>query len=346
MIYKDTPDSFRVAKGLALAFLLGFILLRACALSSQSHLLYLELQALGGYSTAENDIIFYSHHPQEVMQKPSLGLDLVQRFHSGKGDWGVLALQARLAYNQDIKPTIEPQLYNAYFKLKSRHADIWLGHNRPAFGMSTYIDNHASLLSDFGMIMFNYDRDWGVGLDTEIADIYLKISATTGSGMRFEADGSHLLAGRLGYKELSRDNYTLGLGFRKGKTLETMGYKILHGAKQHPEVMASADMAWRYLNYELKADASHGEFLNRPSSALLMRGTLYLLGEDRLAIETQYLGWERVGDKQTELSLSTSLRLSPYLSIRTLASYDPEAASEKYLLQLYWYGSPAVLLGH
>ncbi|MGD0784131.1 MAG: hypothetical protein ABSA30_14880, partial [Candidatus Aminicenantales bacterium] len=71
----------------------------AVRLRAQSYLFYLELQGIGGYSTAAGKVIYYSQEPLEAMQKPGLGFDYVQRFSGGSGDFAVLAVQGRLAWN-------------------------------------------------------------------------------------------------------------------------------------------------------------------------------------------------------------------------------------------------------
>ena len=46
----------------------------------KSYLLYLEAQGVGGYDTSEDGPIYYSMNPLDVMQKPSVGFDYLQRF--------------------------------------------------------------------------------------------------------------------------------------------------------------------------------------------------------------------------------------------------------------------------
>ena len=130
----ESPDMMRCSwiKRLAAAALLAGAL--AGGLRAQTTLLYLELQAAGAYSTASGRFELFSLAAEEVMQKPSLGFDLVQRFSGRSRDIGVLAVQARLAYDEEGEHKLQPQLYNAYFRLKTGFANIWAGHNRPALG--------------------------------------------------------------------------------------------------------------------------------------------------------------------------------------------------------------------
>ena len=99
--------------------------------------------------------IYYSMNPDAEMQKPSLGFDYLQRFSGESGDWATFALQGRLALTvngedgaNEIK--LEPQIYNAYFKVKTPGPYVWVGHNRPAFGLSLLFRQPWSDLEDLG----------------------------------------------------------------------------------------------------------------------------------------------------------------------------------------------------
>ncbi len=98
--------------------------------------------------------IFYSQNPDAEMQKPSLGFDYIKRFSGESGDVATFALQARLALTWSIRQKVrqkyklEPQIYNAYLKVKTPGPYVWVGHNRPAFGLSSYFDSHGLLLAD------------------------------------------------------------------------------------------------------------------------------------------------------------------------------------------------------
>jgi hypothetical protein len=97
------------------------------------YLLYGEAQGIIGYSSQKDKVVFHSKHEEETMQKPSVGLDYLQRFSGETGDFASAALQLRVAYDeQDGDKTAEPQLYNAWFKYKAGWSDLWIGHNRPA----------------------------------------------------------------------------------------------------------------------------------------------------------------------------------------------------------------------
>ena len=126
----------------------------------------------------------------------------------------------------------ENQVYNAYLKVKTPWSSVWLGNNRPAFGLSSYLDGHSHLLSTLGM-RFGYDRDWGIGVNRELEWGDISASITTGSGMPFYTGrrgipfNSHALtASRISYGVLSRDNFTAGFSVGSGRTLNTVGYTL------------------------------------------------------------------------------------------------------------------------
>jgi hypothetical protein len=114
-------------------------------------LLYLEAQAVAWYDFHYDGFRYYSADPMDAMQKPSIGFDFIQRLSGTGGDWGMLAVQSRLSYDDTRSNNNEPQLYNAYLKVKPGFGDVWIGHNKPAFGLSSYLDNHGTLLQPFSM---------------------------------------------------------------------------------------------------------------------------------------------------------------------------------------------------
>jgi hypothetical protein len=81
---------------------------------AESRLLYFEAQAVGGYSSHQDKVVYDSMSHRDVMQKPSIGADYIQKFSNKTGDWGTLALQGRLTWDNEGHPSVEPQLYNAY----------------------------------------------------------------------------------------------------------------------------------------------------------------------------------------------------------------------------------------
>jgi hypothetical protein len=326
-------SSLRIKRLAAAALLAGGL---AGGLRAQSSLFYLELQAAGAYSTASDRFELFSLAAEEVMQKPSLGFDFVQRF-SGRGrDVGVLAVQARLAYDEEGEHKLQPQLYNAYFRLKTRLANIWLGHNRPALGISQVLDGHALLLPAPAMFGYGFDRDWGVGLERDFAWGGAAASLTTGSGMSLHLKGNYLAAARVFNGVLARDNYSIGVSLAHGNILETMGYALID-----PEpfgwttVSLDASHAWR--NVENRAEVLIGRRAGANEFLFFLRSGLALLEEGRLKVEVQPVLARRAGDWQVLLGSGLTYLLDADLAGRFMVLYDRERRDARFAFQLYFY---------
>jgi len=304
--------------------------------NASSYLLFLEGQTVAGYSDLYEEMIYYSHGELHPMQKPSIGFDYIQRLSATTRDWGMLALQARVNYNHNVSDELEVFLFNAYFKYKTSGANFWIGHNKPALGLNSYLDNHVSLLSDFTMNGFNYDRDWGFGMERDADNYNLSLSVTTASGMKLSAEGSYLISTRIGFGDFRSDNYTIGLSANHGEILETMGYHIMHDSRKHEQTMWGFDTSYKFLNYELKTDYLMGEFLDKKTWSALGRISVYLLEEERMSFEPQILFSERLDNTQKSYSLSLNYRILSTLTARALYNYDESTSESKYVIQFYY----------
>jgi hypothetical protein len=315
--------------------ILGSIALSGFALG-QTSLFYFEAQGVAGYSTAGRGWIFYSMSQHEVMQKPSLGFDYVQRLAGAAGDWAVFALQGRLALNADGDRTFEPQLYNAYIKFKFRFADFWVGHNRPALGLASVFDTHSHLLQTLAMDGYGFDRDWGVGLGRDFAKGNWGISLTTGSGMPLRFSGNYLLAGRLALGVQNRDNYSVGVSAGLGRTLETMGYEIL---SVEPRLfrMAGADVSYLWNNVENRWEVWAGKRYGEDSFALFWRLGLNWLGEDRLKWEIQPVLRREAGQTVSAFSTGITWLATGDLTLRAEYTYDSATKDSRVVVQVYYY---------
>ncbi len=329
---------------LGIGLLACFLILGVTTLSAEDTLLFVEAQMVGGYSSPEDGFVWYSHHQYDAMQKPSLGFDLIKRFSNESRDWGMLALQYRVAYQKDNKPRFASQLYNAYFKYKAPFADLWIGSNRPATGLSSSLDNHASLLPDMTMKVFTYDRDWGIGAEREGDLLKVSASLTNGAGMRiYNKDGNYMLAARLGIGNLNKHNYNVGISAVHGKVLEAMGYRLGHTDTVdgsyilHDENYLGVDASLRYLNYDLKVDALSGNFYDQPARALMIRAGARFFDEDRLSLEAQYLHSKHAVFENTDLSAGLAWKLSPDVTLRTMYNYHTQDKAYKIIGQIYYY---------
>jgi hypothetical protein len=308
----------------------------ASGLHAQSSLFFLELQAVGAYSTSARGFQLFSLMPEDVMQKPTVGFDFVQRFSGRSRDIGVLAVQARLAYDQEGGHKLEPQLYNAFFRLKAGFADIWAGHSRPALGLSYALDSHALLLPAPAMLGYGFDRDWGVGLERDFSWGRAAASLTTGSGMPLYFKGNFLAAARVSKGVLARDNYSLGLSLTHGNILETMGYTLVE-----PEPFswsaACVDASYLWRNLENRAEILLGRRDGAGMFLLFWRSGLSLLEEGRLKLEVQPVLMNRGGDWDYSLASGLTYLLNADLAGRFMVLYDHGRRDARFVVQLYYY---------
>ena len=316
------------------------LLVSASPAFAKSYLLFLEAQGVGGYSEENDEAIYYSMNPVDVMQKPSVGFDYLQRFSSETGDWGSFALQMRLAYNEAYRATGEEefqvQIYNAFFKYKAGFADVWVGHNRIAFGLASYLDSHALLLQPLAMYGYGYDRDWGVGMTRDFEWGNLSLSYSTGSGMPLEFDGNYLISGRASYGVLSRDNYNIGVSSTYGKPIDTIGYE-----KIMPDPMRTflygADFTYFLNNIENRFEAVAGEKMEEDTYAFLWRIGVNFLEENRLKLEFQPVYRNIGGDWNYELNGGVTYKLTSDIAFRGMYTYDGEMNDNRVVFQIYWY---------
>ena len=320
------------------AFVLCLLLLFLTGIAQASdHLLYFEAQGIAGYSSAIDKTIYYSMNPDAEMQKPSLGFDYIKRFSGESGDWATLAVQGRLALivdGDDYK--LEPQIYNAYFKVKTPVPYVWIGHNRPAFGLSSYFDSHGLLLRTLAIQGFGYDRDWGVGMykDFSWGDIYA--SATIGSGMPIHFRDNYMTTVRASYGVLSQSNYNVGFSLGYGMTLDTMGYKL---RDPDPLRMRLAGVDFTILrdNLEHRFDLLAGRWLGEDTHAVSYRFGVNLDPEARMKIEAQPTYWKFGEDKNYELALCFSFLATSNLTVRAMYTYDDNGSDDRIIMQLYYY---------
>jgi len=302
-----------------------------------NYLFYLEAQGVVGYSQKRNKVIFYSISQEDVMQKPSIGFDYLRKLSGETGDYGELAIQSRLAYTPDREKKIEPQFYNFYLKLKTGFADIWLGHNRPALGLSSYLDSHAQLFSTLTMQGFGFDRDWGLGVYREFNWGNFALTATTGSGMPIYLNkGNYLTAGRISKGILNQDNYTWGFSLAYGKPLEVMGYHLMK-SDSIQFVMFGGDLSYFWNHLENRCEFFAGKKGEENAFALFGRSEIKFLEEGRLKLGIQPAYWKIGNIWDYQLSLGVSLQISGDLTIRSLYQYDHLTEEQKVISQIYYY---------
>ncbi len=317
-------------------FLIFSLLLFPASVFAGSGLLYFEAQGVGGYSFPEKAAVYHSMSAAEVMQKSSVGFDLLRKFSSASGDAGTLALQGRLAYDPDAPNRLEPQLYNAYYRFKVPSAYAWAGHNRPAAGLESYYDTHGALLQTLPMYGFGFDRDWGFGASRDFERGSAALSLTSGTGMRPRYSGNYLVSGRAAAGVLASDNYEAGVYFSGGRVPGTLGYTVLDGAEK-PYSAFGADCALLWDRWELRADMRAGRMRGLNYAAGLGRLGLNLLDENRLKLEAQavYSGVEKA--EGWAMGLGASYALSADLTWRALFEHLDAMNARRVVTQIYYY---------
>ncbi|HMK66020.1 MAG TPA: hypothetical protein VK564_09510 [Thermodesulfobacteriota bacterium] len=300
-------------------------------------LLYFEAQGIAGYSTLLEKPVYYSMNPDAEMQKPSIGFDYLKKFSGESGDWGTFALQYRLAgiFNGDDK-RLEHQVYNAYFKVRTPGPYVWVGHNRPAFGLSSYFDSHGLILRTLAIQGFGYDRDWGVGLTRDFSWGDVAASLTTGTGMPAYLNGNYMSAGRVSYGVLSQDNYNIGLSLGYGNTMNTMGYNVIDPTPLQMR-LAGVDMAYLRNNFEHRFEFLAGQWLGSDSYAFLYRIGMNLDPENRYKIEAQPTYWKTGNDTDFQMNLCFSAQMTSNLTLRLAYTNDRNTTENLFVLQLYFY---------
>jgi hypothetical protein len=325
----------------------GLFLALGAGTAHADHLLYFEAQGIAGYSSEVRRTIYYSQNADAEMQKPSVGFDYLQRFSGESGDVATFALQSRLALTQqDVGEMgsrenshayeLEPQVYNAYLKTRTPLGHLWVGHNRPAFGLSSYFDSHGLILRTLAVQGFGYDRDWGTGFNRDFSWGDLAASVTTGSGMPVLFKGNHMTAARVAYGVLSRDNFNLGFSLGYGETLDTMGYR-LRDPEPRQMKLAGVDLTLVRDNLEHRFDIYAGRWFDRDTLAASYRFGVNVGQEGRLKIEAQPSYWKFGEEYDYELALCFSGQVTSALTARAGYTYDHNTDDHRFLFQLYYY---------
>jgi hypothetical protein len=329
------------AVGLAFFFVAGT--------ADADYLLYFEAQGVAGYSSEVGRPIYYSQNPDAEMQKPSVGFDYLHRISGVTGDVATFALQGRLALTEDNPAgtdygsrenrhtyTLEPQIYNAYVKVKTPLSYFWVGHNRPAFGLSSYFDSHGLILRTLAIQGFGYDRDWGAGLYRDFSWGDASASVTTGTGMPVYLKGNYMTAARISYGVQSRDNFNLGFSLGYGYTLDTMGYQL---RDPEPRLMklAGADLTVLRDNLEHRFDLYAGTWLDQETLAVSYRFGVNIDQEGRYKIEAQPTYWKFGEEYDYEAALCLSSQVTSNLTLRLGYTYNHNKDDHRVMLQLYYY---------
>lgn len=302
-------------------------------------LLFGEAQLVGGYTSATDEGVWYSNHPDDAMQKPGAGFDFIHRFSGDSGDIATVAVQGRAVYDEMEESNVQFQLYNAYLRFRTPAGYLWAGHNRPALGISAYLDSHAALLPALSMKGIGYDRDWGGGYSYEFSSSDIALSLTTGSGMPLYYDeGNYLASARYSFGVLSQDNFNIGISGAYGEIIETMGYERMMDGTM-PFVAGGVDANLVYDRYELKLEFVMGEKEHESFQAYFARAGVNFLEENRLTFEVQSLYLKYGHTDGLELYAGARVLATSSVTLRTMYQYVEMNDDHRVIGQLYWYGS-------
>ena len=316
-------------------FVLLSTVFAASVVNAADSLLFFEAQGIAGYSSMEDEMAYHSGHKHDAMQKNGIGVDYIRKFSTEYGDWGAGALQMRLVWDDaDDKPQV--QVYNAYLKIKTSPVDLWIGHNRVPFGLSSYWDTHADLLQPLSMSGFGFERDWGGGISRDFANGDFAASVTTGSGMGLTTKGSWIAASRASFGVLSRDNYNIGVSFMGGKTLDTMGYQVMNDTPKDT-LLGGVDFAYNHDRVEHKAEFDLGRKHDEVAAAVFYRFGFNFLEENRLKLEGQYAWTKKEGVSAAGVGVGAAYKINADLTARVMYQRDLEMNDNRVVFQLYYY---------
>jgi hypothetical protein len=319
--------------------LIGAIIVVCCSIPSfaDSYLLYKEAQFVFGSDLKSATGIYYSQSQDDVMQKPSVGLDYIYKFSDETGDKAAVYAQGRFAWNElDNKRKIEPQLYNAYIKFKNPVSDFWFGHARVAYNLSSYLDSHSLLLQPLGMTDLGFDRDWGMGFLRDFSWGDAALTYTTGSGMPLYVTDTKLLSARVSYGVLNNDGYNIGISKADGTVLQAVGYEFTQGDKFDINY-TGVDGAFLFDNYELRAENTSGARMDEAYNSFMIRGGVKFLDEDALKLELQQTAYTQGGESDHIDSASVSYILDESTTLRAMYISDELTDDIKLVAQVYYY---------
>jgi hypothetical protein len=288
-------------------------------LYAKSDLLFVEMQGIVGY---HNKPVFHSYDESMPMQKSSLGIDYIRKFSSDR-ELGTVALQLRLAYDGDL----EWQLYNAYFKFKTKNSlNIWVGHKNLSFGLSSYLDTHSDILATLPMYGIGLDKDTAIGLSKDLPKGDFALTFSSGSE-KLGKSGGGLISGRISYGILNYDGHNLGISILRGKI------KYQHMMDKMSVFLGGIDFAYDYTYFEHRLQLFAGKE-DRGLWGIFYRLSAKLLDEGRLRLDGQVF-YRKSRESFYELAFGPSYRLNSYFDVKFAYAYQQN--DQRSVFQLYYY---------
>ena len=332
--YSAAVSNLKSSFGTALPLI--FLLFLNVPAQAGSYLFFREVQIVGGYFSPVEKVEFFSMTRYDAMQKPGIGFDYLQRISGKQRDWGLLALQTRIVYAPESTSDFQVQIYNAYIQYKQRLTNFWLGHNRPASGLSANLDNHALLLPSPAMLGFGFDRDWGLGASLDYSSGDIAFSMTSGSGMPLLLKKNYLTSFRISHGILEVQNYSYGFSLGYGQILNTMGYKLVD-SRLHSLRTIGFDLTYFLTRFENRWDLIVGQYSAHTAVLIFWRSGINFLPENKLKFEIQPVYALKDGTNNFSFASGLSYQLTPFTTARVMYQFHHDPGAQSVVFQFYYY---------
>ena len=323
------------------------IILNSPASAAES-LFYKELNLIGGYSSRDRWV------GKSSEQENSVGFEDYRKFSSDYGDYLTTDLQVRVGYDslKNAQDSWGIQVHNAWLLYKlSPESKLRLGHFDPAFGLEPQLDTHGTILQTLIIKDIGFKKDWGVGLEGNIAEFDYKTALQLGSGMSiYRQDNSYLWTLRAGSPKTR--NFQYGVSFLYGRTLESMSMRtwprddLLSG---QAVLMKRVGLDSQYLFGPclFKGEVAYGQNDREDVLGYLAEMDYTLPRNQNLELELQCQSWAKdLGKSSTEdstLTTGISYKFSQKTTLRAAFSHDfnmsGQKEEDKFLLQFYFFGA-------
>jgi len=329
-----------------LILILAFIFITWPTVIVQAEDFYKEAIIIGGYSDKNQWV------GKKDMLKNSVGFEYYKKFSDEYGDYLIVDLQMRMAYDsgEDSSDAFGVEIHNAWLEYKmGLGKSIRLGHFDPAFGLEPVLDTHSTLLQSLAHKNIGFKKDWGIGYKGLLGDFDYQLAAGLGSGMGIRRkDGSFLLTGRISTPQ-TRDT-KVGLSFLYGQTLEssqswTIPAPDLVSDNSTRKKRIGLDLQCPLWLLDFKAEVAAGD-----NDGTTVAGGLAELGytvpeQQSLKIKMQTIywsnDWEEKNARDLTLSPVIEYKISSTTTLRLGYFHDIYSSSDEdsmIVLQLYYFG--------
>jgi hypothetical protein len=213
---------------------------------------------------------------------------------------------------------------------------MWLGHNKPAYGLNAILDTHSALIQTLTAEGIGFERDWGMGLYSTYGEGDISVTFTSGSGYMIYLSGNYLINTRLSYGILERDNYTVGMSFGNGQIYDMVDYHRMSDIL-YPSTSGGVDFSWNLKRFEVKFEASIGTMGSNDVNGTLLRIGYNLIPKNKLKIEVQPVLSRTIDEGPAyKMYSGISYALTDYLAIRAMYEYNNFTNDHTTITQVYF----------